>query len=94
MEGGISTRHLKSNPLAAIYKLEIGLSAALYELNSSYGNPKTLEEVADEARNNILKLMRDLQTPSIERAKYSSLAPLRRRSPIVRNDDSIIIDPR
>lgn len=91
IEGGINTRHLKSNPLAAIHSLEIGLSAALYERNSLYGNPRTLEEVADEARNDILKLMRGLQTPPCEIEKYLYLTTLR-RSPIVQSDSSIIID--
>ena len=91
MEGGISTKQLKSNPLAAIHSLEIGLSAALYERNSLYGNPRTLEEVADEARNDILKLMRSLQTPSCEIEKCLYLTTLRRSS-IVQSGGTIIID--
>ena len=91
IEGGINTRHLKSNPLAAIHSLEIGLSAALYERNSLYGNPRTLEEVADEARNDILKLMRDLQTQPCEIEKCLYLTTLRRSS-IVQSGGNIIID--
>ena len=96
MEGGISTKQLKSNPLAAIHSLEIGLSAALYERNSLYGNPRTLEEVADEARNDILKLMRDLQTQPCEIEKCLYLTTLRRssivQSSIVQSVGNIVVD--
>lgn len=95
MEGGISTKQLKSNPLAAIHSLEIGLSAALYERNSLYGN-RTLEEVADEARNDILKLMRDLQTQPCEIEKCLYLTTLRRssivQSGIVQSVGNIVVD--
>ena len=95
MEGGISTKQLKSNPLAAIHSLEIGLSAALYERNSLYGN-RTLEEVADEARNDILKLMRDLQTQPCEIEKCLYLTTLRRssivQSSIVQSVGNIVVD--
>ena len=94
MEGGISMKHLKGHPLTAIHSLEIGLSAVLYELNLSYGSPRALEDIADEARNNILKLMRDLQTQPCEIERYLYLTSLRRRSPIVQSDGSIIIDTR
>lgn len=61
MEGGVSIP-LKGNPLATICELEIGLAVVLYSLNSRCGSPRTLEDVADEARNAILKIMRDFQT--------------------------------